>query len=367
MPIDDRTANLSLALPNASNTLLDDVARLRSALTSIDSILFGKATPADITAAISVLTAGAPAALDTLNELAAAINDDASYAATITTALGNKLDKTTIATAVVLGLIKQGVGVTVDGTGVLSLNIAGVSALGGVKVGSGLAVAGDGTLSVSGTGVTSAFTEQYITPTAGQTTFTISGGYNVGQIEFIKNGVTLYGGGDDYTASNGTTIVLNTAAGGYVAMTTADTLLLRKWAIVAVSGAIQKTGDTMSGAFNEAPAVTVASAGTTDIANAAANSVTVSGTATITALGTVAAGAFRRVTFSGAATLTHNATSLILPGAANITTSAGDVAEFVSLGTGNWRCTSYSRATGAALVGGGAASSIFLANYLGAL
>jgi hypothetical protein len=35
---------------------------------------------------------GAPAALDTLNELAAAINDDASYAAGITTALGNKLD-----------------------------------------------------------------------------------------------------------------------------------------------------------------------------------------------------------------------------------------------------------------------------------
>jgi len=35
---------------------------------------------------------GAPTALDTLNELAAAINDDASYAATITTALGNKLD-----------------------------------------------------------------------------------------------------------------------------------------------------------------------------------------------------------------------------------------------------------------------------------
>jgi hypothetical protein len=35
---------------------------------------------------------GAPAALDTLNELAAAINDDSSYASTITTALGNKLD-----------------------------------------------------------------------------------------------------------------------------------------------------------------------------------------------------------------------------------------------------------------------------------
>jgi hypothetical protein len=38
------------------------------------------------------LVDGAPTALNTLNELAAAINDDASYAAGITTALGNKLD-----------------------------------------------------------------------------------------------------------------------------------------------------------------------------------------------------------------------------------------------------------------------------------
>lgn len=43
------------------------------------------------------LVDGAPLALDTLNELAAAINDDASYAAGITTALGNKLDSSTAA------------------------------------------------------------------------------------------------------------------------------------------------------------------------------------------------------------------------------------------------------------------------------
>ena len=40
---------------------------------------------------------GAPAALDTLNELAAAINDDSSYAATITTALGLKAATSDIA------------------------------------------------------------------------------------------------------------------------------------------------------------------------------------------------------------------------------------------------------------------------------
>jgi hypothetical protein len=43
-----------------------------------------------ITTAINNLVDGAPIALDTLNELAAAINDDASYASSITTALGLK-------------------------------------------------------------------------------------------------------------------------------------------------------------------------------------------------------------------------------------------------------------------------------------
>jgi spore coat polysaccharide biosynthesis protein SpsF (cytidylyltransferase family) len=43
-----------------------------------------------INSAVSVLTTGAPELLDTLNELAAAINDDANYASTMTTALAAK-------------------------------------------------------------------------------------------------------------------------------------------------------------------------------------------------------------------------------------------------------------------------------------
>jgi hypothetical protein len=48
------------------------------------------ATTSFVQQEIGVLTAGAPAALNTLDELAAALGDDASYAASITTALGNK-------------------------------------------------------------------------------------------------------------------------------------------------------------------------------------------------------------------------------------------------------------------------------------
>lgn len=91
-------------------------------------------------------------------------------------------------------------------------------------------------------------------------------------------------------------------------------------------------------------AATVASASTCDIGAANSNNVIISGTTTITSLGTANNGVHRFVRFSGALTLTHNATSLILPGGANITTAADDTALFVSSGSGNWRCHYYSPA-----------------------
>lgn len=51
------------------------------------------ATQTYVNTAITNIIDGAPGVLDTLNELAAAINDDSSFASTITTALGNKQDK----------------------------------------------------------------------------------------------------------------------------------------------------------------------------------------------------------------------------------------------------------------------------------
>jgi hypothetical protein len=92
---------------------------------------------------------------------------------------------------------------------------------------------------------------------------------------------------------------------------------------------------------------TIASATTTNIGAANAEYLAVSGTTTITAFDTVAAGIYRVLKFDGILTLTHNATSLILPGSASITTAANDVAGFRSLGSGNWRCEWYQRASGA--------------------
>ncbi len=47
---------------------------------------------AEIGAAVNALVSGAPGALDTLNELAAAMGDDANFSATVTAQLATKLD-----------------------------------------------------------------------------------------------------------------------------------------------------------------------------------------------------------------------------------------------------------------------------------
>lgn len=73
---------------------------LRDQITALQSAVGAAATQADIDAAINALIGGAPAALDTLNELAAALADDANYAATITTALDGKVDMTDLSAAI---------------------------------------------------------------------------------------------------------------------------------------------------------------------------------------------------------------------------------------------------------------------------
>lgn len=88
----------------------------------------------------------------------------------------------------------------------------------------------------------------------------------------------------------------------------------------------------------------IASATTTDIGAVAGLMHDITGTTTITGLGTVSAGIWKILKFEDALTLTHNATSLILPGGTSILTVAGDIGIFISEGSGNWRCVSYTSA-----------------------
>ena len=74
----------------------------------------------------------------------------------------------------------------------------------------------------------------------------------------------------------------------------------------------------------------------------------VSGTTNFAAL-TVAADRHFFTQFDAILTMTHGG-SLVLPGAANITTAAGDVAEWISTAANTVRCVNYTKANGTAVV-----------------
>lgn len=159
---------------------------------------------------------------------------------------------------------------------------------------------------------------------------------------------TVYGvgwNGDTTTAPSKNAVYdkIESLAGGFTAASTTEVL----------------TGtDTTKGVTADALAALweqgsdVASAGTISLGEGGYFNIT--GTTTITDIdfATDKAGRKAWVKFAGALTLTHNASTLILPTGANITTAAGDTACFISEGTDAVRCVSYQRASGAALAGG---------------
>lgn len=101
--------------------------------------------------------------------------------------------------------------------------------------------------------------------------------------------------------------------------------------------------------FHDTKGADIASAGTVDLDAATGRWVHITGTTGITAF-TLGAGRERTVVFDGALTLTHNASSLICPTGANITTAAGDTARIFAETANNVRIISYVRKSGKALV-----------------
>lgn len=103
--------------------------------------------------------------------------------------------------------------------------------------------------------------------------------------------------------------------------------------------------DTNSKQVRWSKGIDVASAGAL-VLGTDGNYFDITGTTSITSIGTLKIGAFVVLHFDGVLTLTHNATDLILPGAANITTAAGDEVMFMEYATGDWRCVVYTKADG---------------------
>lgn len=109
----------------------------------------------------------------------------------------------------------------------------------------------------------------------------------------------------------------------------------------------QQLADIAAGGIQAGGAWTdVASATSTAIGAVNTGCIRITGTTTITSFDTIGSGTLKLLRFAAALTLTHNGTSLILPGAANITTQTGDSALAVSLGSGNWQVLFFQTAAG---------------------
>lgn len=169
---------------------------------------------------------------------------------------------------------------------------------------------------------------------------------NTGASTLNVNGL----GVKNITYADGSALTIGALPTGSVVRLIYDGAEFQLQNIKPIPGAISFTSITLSSYLNEAKAPDIASAPTVAIGAAAGNFMHVTGTTTITAFDTIQAGTRRILEFDGILTLTYNATSLILPGSANITTAAGDCATFISEGAGNWRCVNYSKSSGKAII-----------------
>lgn len=97
----------------------------------------------------------------------------------------------------------------------------------------------DGTKWWTSTGKAAAI-RQVFTAGAGQTSYTVTGGYFAGTIDVYLNGVKLVSG-DDYTATNGTTITLTSGA------TAGDVLEVVSFNSFSIANMLPLTGGTLTG------------------------------------------------------------------------------------------------------------------------
>jgi len=84
-------ANLVAAINELVASIGGAGANINDATTSTTAVWSSSKTDSTIVAAVAALVASSPAALDTLNELATALGNDADFATTVATALGNRL------------------------------------------------------------------------------------------------------------------------------------------------------------------------------------------------------------------------------------------------------------------------------------
>ena len=176
-----------------------------SVISGLQAALDAKTTETYVNAAVAAIVDSSPAALNTLNELAAALGDDANFSTTTATALGLRVakDSATGAASMPTGTTAQ------RPTGALGMfrHNTTLNQFEGYNDGAWGALAGGDEVSF--------VTYEYIA-TAGQTTFSGADSNSLTLAYTAANIIVSYGGQDlphsDYTATNGTSVVLDDGA-----------------------------------------------------------------------------------------------------------------------------------------------------------
>ena len=204
----------------------------------------------------------------------------------------------------------------------------------------------------AGAGATDEWEESGLTPTfINSTSFSLSGDqtteFHVGRrLEITDSGGTDYATILTSAFSSVTTITVSVDGGGSI-----DS------GISAVSYAIlSATNPSVPPFWNQRQSLKKGadiSSATTLTLGTDGNAFDVTGTTTITGIATSGhIGTVATLQFDGALTFTHHATDLILPGGANITTAAGDIAVMYEYASADWRCISYTKKSGLSIAGG---------------
>jgi hypothetical protein len=122
--------------------------------------------------------------------------------------------------------------------------------------------------------------------------------------------------------------------------------------LTGTSASVYATPDSVAGLWQRGD--NIASATTISLPSTGGGVFNVTGTTQIEGIGSAQGGRTIKLKFAGVLILKHDGTTFILPGAANITTVAGDTAEFINEAAAdasgsNWRCFNYERSSGSSV------------------
>jgi microcystin-dependent protein len=188
-----------------------------------------------------------------------------------------------------------------------------------------------------GTANSQTITASNFTATDGQTISFIPGTTNTLALSLVVNGTSINVLKDLSTGS--VSLAGGEVVSGNLAMVTYD----------ATRGAFHLINNPVTGSN---PVSILSASGTTDLGLAASQFVNITGSASITSFGSSASVSFPSyvLKFSGASTLVNSA-NLIIPGATSLTVGAGDYAQAVYLGSGNWQVYTGTGIVGAVATG----------------